>query len=176
MKKKVILLGVFVAVGAMVCALAIAEKEDEQTVSFDQLPAAVQTALTAAAEGGQIKEIELEDGIYEADVLLNGQKVEIKIAADGKVLSKEIDADDDDDEEDEKEDEQTVTFDQLPAAVQTALTAAAEGGQIKEIELEDGIYEADVLLNGQKVEIKIAADGKVLSKEIDADDDEDDDD
>lgn len=122
---------------------------------------------------------------YEISAIIDGKEVEITLAPNGTILKQEMkDAEeegchkegkkDKDDDEDEEEDEQEVSFDQLPAAVQSALTAAAEGGKIKEIELEDGIYEADVLINGQETEIKIAPDGKVLAKKIEADDDEND--
>ncbi len=87
------------------------EKENDdngQVVKIDQLPAAVKATLVKAAEGGKIEEIEkeTEDGktTYDADVVIKGQKWEIEISEDGKLLGKNKDNDDDD--KDEKGDHQ----------------------------------------------------------------------
>ncbi|HPC65388.1 MAG TPA: hypothetical protein PK525_12305 [Anaerohalosphaeraceae bacterium] len=166
--------------------------EAENEMNTADLPFDVSSLLPANTE---VKEVKREvhyaafvpaalpeaETTYEVLAIIGGKKVEITLAPDGTILKKESK-----NEEEEKchkkgqkgkeddEDEQTVAFDQLPASVQTALMAAAKGGTIKEIDLEDGIYEADVLINGQETEIKIAPDGKILAKKIEADDDEND--
>jgi len=173
----------------VLCIGAVATKqtaEQEKAVSIEQLPEAVKAAILAEAKGGTIGEIEMEtengQTAYEAEVTIDGQKVEVKVADDGKLLGKEADDEDDDDEgddddEDEDEDEEQVSIDQVPAAVKD--TILAQGGTVKEIEREneDGqaVYEADVIIDGQKIEVKVADDGKLLGKEADDEDDDKDD-
>lgn len=173
------LVSLLVLAGLVLCIGAVATKqtaEQEKAVSIDNVPEAVKATILAEAKGGTIGEIEMEtengQTAYEAEVTIDGQKVEIKVADDGKLLGKEAD---DDDDEDEDEDEQQVSIDQVPAAVKD--TILAQGGTVKEIESENEngqtVYEADVIINGQEVEIKVAADGNLLSKEVE-DEDEDD--
>lgn len=77
-------------------------KEDEQEVKikFADAPAAVQKTLQREAFGATIAEVdqETEGGktIYEADVKIDGRNYEIKVAADGTLLSKEIDEEEED--------------------------------------------------------------------------------
>jgi uncharacterized membrane protein YkoI len=191
------LVSLFVLAGLVLCIGAVATKqtaEQEKAVSIDQVPEAVKATILAEAKGGTIGEIEMEtengQTAYEAEVTIDGQKVEIKVADDGKLLGKEADDEDDDDEddddeddddegddddEDEDEDEEQVSIDQVPAAVKD--TILAQGGTVKEIESENEngqtVYEADVIIDGQEVEIKVAVDGNLLSKEVE-DEDEDD--
>ena len=164
--------------------------EGEEQITLDEAPAAVQATIQAEAQGGSIEEIEreTENGktVYEADVIINGQEVEIKVAPDGTLLGKEVEDDDDDDNEgdddddDDDDDEEEVTLDEVPAAVKATILAQAQGGTIEEIEreTEDGqvVYEAEVEINGKEYEIEVAADGTLLDIEEDDDDDDDDDD
>ncbi len=144
----------------------------EQTVSLDQIPAAAKATLLA--QGGTLGEIEVETAagksVYEADITVDGQEMEVKVASDGTLISRNAE-----DEEDEAE--QTVTIDQVPDPVKATILNEAQGGTIEEIELEneDGqlAYEADVVINGQEFELKIAPDiGALISKQ--ADDEEED--
>lgn len=98
-----------VLLGAALClALAVvsfADKcEKEETVTLDQLPAAVRATLENEAKGGTIDEIEkeTEDGkvVYEAEITKNGKTYEVEIAEDGTLISSEADDDDDDDDND----------------------------------------------------------------------------
>jgi uncharacterized membrane protein YkoI len=71
------------------------------------VPPAVKTTILKEAEGGTIKEIESEtrngQTTYEAEVVINGKKFEIKVAADGMLLGKKAEeADDDNNSDDEK--------------------------------------------------------------------------
>jgi uncharacterized membrane protein YkoI len=73
--------------------------DDDKDEAFKDLPAPVQKAITAAANGGAVGEIEAEneDGkvVYEADITgADGKKSEVTVAADGTVVK---DKDDDDD-------------------------------------------------------------------------------
>jgi len=180
------LTGVVVFAGLALCLGALASRqvtEKETLVSIDRVPLAVRATLLG--QGGAIGEIEMqtENGqtVYEADVTINGQPFEVKVAADGSLISKESDDEDneedgDDEEEDADEEEENgeqLSIDQvLDPAVKDTILREAQGGTIKEIERgsENGqiIYEADVVISGQEVELKIAPDsGKLISKEID---------
>jgi uncharacterized membrane protein YkoI len=163
----------------------------ESEVTAESLPEAVSKAFLEKSNGGKILKVEKEDifmearlvklaetkTIYEARVEVNGKTVEIEVDAAGNVLKVEADEDDDDDDDDN---EQVVSLDKLPEAARTALMNAAEGGDIKEVESEQEngqtIYEAEVVINGQEYEIKVSADGKVLEKKADKDDDDEKDD
>jgi len=65
--------------------------------------------------------------------------------------------------------EETVTLSQLPPAVRETLKRESKGGKIEEIvKVSKGEkvirYEADVMIDGKKNEIAIAADGKLMRK------------
>jgi len=172
-------------IGLAIAAWSGGSKSEER-VSLDQVPAAVKATILDAAKGGTIKEIERETKgdrtIYEAEIVIGGKVLEVEIAPDGKVLGWEAEDDEDEDEDDEDEvegdddddddDEVRVSLDQLPAAVRATILKEAKGGKIKEIELEHGVYEADVLV---ELEIKVAPDGRLLSRKIEKADDDDDD-
>ena len=86
------------------CSMMNHEKEEEGNevkMKFAEVPAAVQKTLTDAAGGATIQTVDQETDkgavIYEADAKIDGKNYEIKVAADGKLISKKID-----NEEDEK--------------------------------------------------------------------------
>jgi uncharacterized membrane protein YkoI len=186
LKKHWKLIGMMVVAGIALCLVALATttltEEGEKEISIAELPEAVKATILAEADGGTIEEIEMEtengETVYEAEVIIDGQEVDIEVAADGTLLEKETEDEDDDDDEDddEDEDEEQVSMDQVPAVVRATILAQAGNGTIEEIDLEneDGqtTYEADVTIDGQEVEIKVAADGTLLGKEIDEDDDD----
>ncbi len=175
--------------------------ETEAEITLADVPEAVKAAVAGAAGGAEVKDICKEityavvklvaldkpQTTYEAEVVIDGQEVELKLAADGTILSREVEDDDDDegddddedDNDDEDEDEQEVSIDEVPEAVKATILKEAAGAEIKEVEMEieDGktIYEAEVIVDGQEVEIKVAADGTLLGKEVEDEDDEDDD-
>ena len=172
------------------------DDEDEEEVSLDEVPAAVKATILKEADGAEVEEVEkeIEDGkvVYEAEFEVDGQEVEIEVAEDGTLLSREIDDedeegddDDEDDEEEDDEEEEEVSLDEVPAAVKATILKEADGAEVMEVEkeIEDGkvVYEAEFEVDGQEVEIEVAEDGTLLSREIDdedeeGDDDEDDDD
>lgn len=82
------------------------------------------------------------------------------------------------DKEDDDANEVAVSIDQVPAAAKATLTKEAGNGKIDEIDkvTEGGrtIYEADVLLDGKKWEVRVAEDGKLISKELDEEKDKED--
>jgi uncharacterized membrane protein YkoI len=89
-----------------IAALADRQMADKETaVTLEQVPDAVKATILAEAQGGTIQEIEREneDGqaIYEADVLINGRKVELKVTQDGgKLIRKEAGDEEANDDED----------------------------------------------------------------------------
>jgi len=156
------------------------EDKDEDVVSIDEVPEAVKATILKHADGGKIQEIEREneDGkvIYEAEVLIGDKEVELKIDSNGKLLSKEED-DDEEEGDDDDEDEEQISLDEVPGAVKATILKEAAGAKIEEVEREtdDGrtIYEAEFIVNGQEIEIKVAADGTLLEKKVEDDDDDD---
>ena len=187
-------LGILGLLGVAILALSVVAgtdllSQDEEEVSLDAVPAAVKATILEEANGAEVEEVEreVEDGkvVYEAEFEVDGQEVEIEVAKDGTLLSREIDddeedGDDDDGDEDEDEDEDEVSLDEVPAAVKATILKEADGAEVEEVEkeIEDGkvVYEAEFEVDGQEVEIEVAEDGTLLSREIDDDDDGDDDD
>ena len=81
--------------------------ENEQPVAMDQLPPAVRATLTKEAGQGKIEEIDKLTlrgrTVYEADVILDGKKWELRVREDGQFLRKELD--EETDGEDDKHDD-----------------------------------------------------------------------
>jgi uncharacterized membrane protein YkoI len=77
-------------VGALVYA-GMDKEENKQQVAMTELPAAVQKTIQDNLGGGTVTEIakETEGGstYYEAEVQKSGEKVQIKVAEDGKLIS-----------------------------------------------------------------------------------------
>jgi len=75
------------------------EKETEVKVTIDQVPSVVAQTLLSQAGTGTIDEIvqEEEKGViqYEADITKDGKKFEVKVAADGTLISSKEEKDDD---------------------------------------------------------------------------------
>ena len=178
------LMALGLAMAVALSAWAGEEKAKEEKVTLDQVPAAVKETLLKEVKDGKITEIEREtEGevvTYEADAVIGGKKCEITVAADGKLISNrpaDDEDDDDGDDDDEDDDGVTVTLDQVPAAVKATIEKAAQGGKITEIEREGegdkAVYEADVTIEGKEYEIQVAADGKLISKKLETDEDDD---
>jgi hypothetical protein len=110
-KSAVVVFGVAMVAGFVAYAERSvgAAGENDQAVSIDQVPAVVKATLLKEAGSGTIKEIELDDedgkAVYEAEVIIEGQKTEIKIADDGTLLSKQADDENENEEEDGQEDD-----------------------------------------------------------------------
>ena len=139
------------------------------------LPDAAKAAINALYPQAVIEESKEEkEGlkVYEVEFEQNGQEVELTISPDGKIIEKEAE----------------VAMGDLPAAVKAAITKASKGGQVKEIEEEvtyyvvtlkklktpKVTYEAEIIIDGEELEVEFASDGKLLSKEVECDDDDDD--
>lgn len=159
---------------------AAAVSAEEQTVSLGDVPASVRSTIEKQAMGAQIIKIEQEmkDGavVYEAEIVRDGNKSEILVAADGKFLGmdqeegEDEDHEDGDDDKDDGEDEEDmISWDQLPQAVQQALREKFGGAQPAELksDSEDGfvLYEAEYDTGGTKQGIKLTEDGAILEIE-----------
>lgn len=173
----ILALAVLVALSVSLTAGEKAGSDGDVQVTLNDLPAAVKGTLLQAAGNGTIEEIEKEaSGIYSADVVLDGKKIDIEIAADGTLIKTEADDEDEGAQAEEAGDDAEVvlTLNDVPAAVAAAIKQEAGSGTIDEIELddEDGNvrYEAEITKDGKSVEIEVAPDGTVIK--VEADDEE----
>ena len=150
-------------------AISALAQEKEEKVSLEQTPAAVKAAIQKEAGAGKIIEIEREmkggKEVYEAEILIDGQKYEIKIAADGTVLGKKKDTE----EEDEEEEEDTLTIDQIPETARAALLKLAGGAKIVKAgsDKEHGVivYEAEWERDGVQHDAAVTAEGALVETE-----------
>jgi len=73
-------------------------------------------------------------------------------------------------------DEEQVSLDQVPPAVKATILKEAQGATIQEIERQtqagEVTYEANVIIGAQEVEIEVAADGTLLGKQVDNEEDD----
>jgi len=134
------------------------EKFKKEAVTMDQVPAPVKDAITKEAGGNQVKSIVLvtkgDQKRYEAEFTADGKEIEINVDADGKLTEKEV----------------VVAMDQVPAPVKDAITKEAGANKVDQVEEvtagDQKCYEAEWMVNGKAVEIRVGADGKLMSKEV----------
>jgi hypothetical protein len=79
--------------------------------------------------------------------------------------------------EKEEGNETKIKFSEAPAPVQKTLTDQAGGAKIDTVDKEttkDGktVYEADAVINGTNYEIVVGADGQLIKKAVDKEEDE----
>jgi uncharacterized membrane protein YkoI len=133
------------------------EKAKAQKIALADLPAAVRAAIDKEIPGATIDQIEKEtaDGkvVYDVEAKLNGKRVEMDLAGDGKVLT--------------RQDE--VPFASLPAAARAAAEKYFGGpGDYqagKEVENGKVSYEVEGKRDGAKAALKISEDGKRVTEE-----------
>ena len=157
-----------VALGLVVGGAGVSAGDDEEganvkgeKVTIDQVPAAVKAAILKEAAGSGIAGIEkkVKDGkaVYEAEWKVAGREVEVKVAADGALISRE----------------EEITMAELPEAVRKAVEKELAGAKPKEIEreLKGGVvtYEIEYIAGGKEVEVKFAEDGTVLKRKTEED-------
>jgi len=176
-KKSWIVIGLCVAIAVMLCATAYGEKEGKKC----SLPAAIEAAVKAFFPNGVIsegKQEEKEIKAYEIEVKVGDKESDVKVAEDGTVMEVESDE----------------TIETVPAAV--AETIKAQNAEVKEVSKEveyakvqvvkldtpETTYSAEIIKDGKKIEIEIAADGTIIKQETkkcdkdkDGDDEKDDD-
>lgn len=141
-----------------VLALTVCAMAQEKKIDRSALPHAVEKTVQAQSQDATIKGFttEVENGkrAYEAEMMINGHSKDIEIAPDGSL----------------NEVEEQVTFNSLPANVQTALTAKAKGAKITKVESlkkKDKLvaYEAATLKGARRGEIQVGPNGQTLSHE-----------
>jgi uncharacterized membrane protein YkoI len=143
---------------------AFAGGVQEEEVALDQVPPAVKATILNQAAGAEIREIERETKggktIYEAEFLLNGAEIEIRVAPDGTLLGREVEDDDDEDD---------IAIEQVPEPARTVLLTLAGNAKITkaERERENGtlVFEAAWVTNGTKHEAAVTADGTLIERE-----------
>jgi plastocyanin len=75
-----------------VAAQAKEKEHEEQTINSSEVPAVVQSAAQAQAQGGTIVRWEKEGANFEAVIDKNGRQIGLEIDANGKLLSKHNEA------------------------------------------------------------------------------------
>lgn len=100
---KTSLLAFALAGGIATTVLADKNHEKDDVVAWKDVPAAVQTTIKTEAKGGTVIEVEKSSKkgkeVFEAKVKgTDGKTIEIKVAADGKLLK--VEAENEDDEKD----------------------------------------------------------------------------
>jgi hypothetical protein len=130
----------------------------EKRLTHKDLPAKVQAAVDRESAGATIKGFsrERENGIrtYEAEMMVDGHSKDISMDAAGNVL----------------EIEEQVSFDSLPASVQTSLTTLAGSGRVTKVEslTKKGklvAYEAVVTTGTKHREVQVGPNGEKLKHE-----------
>jgi len=169
-RKNWIVIGLCIAVAAMLCAVAYGEKGEKKC----SLPAAVQAAVKALFPNAVIEKSEKEEEevvMYEAKIKDGGKESDVVLAADGTVM----------------EVESAEDINAVPAAVAQTIKAQdgkvnkvekiVEHAQLKVVKLDTPIttYEAKITKDGKEIEIKIAADGTILKQETEKKKDKDED-
>lgn len=150
--KSILTLGALLALPHFVVA-----EEEDKPVKWADVPAAVAKSIKAAAGDAKLAEVVLgdEDGVsaYETSWKAGGHKHEIAVAKDGTVLSLE----------------EIISLKEAPKAIQAAITKAAAGNKVLEVEkvLEKGKtkYEAVIEKGKGKLNITFDESGKVLERE-----------
>lgn len=141
-------------------------------VSLADVPEAVLNTIQDHAGDGEIAEVEKEtkDGkiVYEAEVVVDGEEMDIMVSETGEYLGTEMEEEDDEDG-DENENETSISMEDAPEAVQAALADLLRESQIDEIscEAEDGhmVYEASYEADGAEHEVGLTEDGYLLESE-----------
>ena len=140
------------------CLIGIAaEKDAEESVSLDKIPAAAAKALKEHAGGAKITAVSQEKDqgkmIYEATFTAKGRVHDVTVDENGKLVS----------------DEEVVPLSEAPKAVRAAIEREMPGGKVEKFErIKEGgklSYEALISAKGKREEIKFDAEGKVLERE-----------
>ena len=168
------ILAVLVMIGPLTVA-AVDEQAPKtppakQGITMDQLPAAVKEALTKAAGGGAVSEIEKvsKEGktFFEAEFVKDGKEVEVLIDESGKVLKV---ATEDAEEAHELKMEKTDVG-QMPAVVKEALKAATGGAAVtgvsKLLVNNKALYVAQYTKDGKETAIIVDEKGQVQKNGI----------
>ena len=140
-------------------AEAAKDEGKSRAITLADLPAAVRATLDREIPGAKIEKIEKEEDagkiLYDIEGEYKDEDVEMDIAADGKVLTRE----------------DSVEFGSLPAVVREAAEKyfgkASDLEAHKEVEFEknETFYEVEGKKNGHKVTLKYTAAAKLVEEE-----------
>lgn len=143
---------------AVILLLAGTVSAQEKRIKRSALPAAVEKTVVEQSKGATIRGFitEEESGqiTYEVEMLVNGRRKDVQIAADGAVL----------------EIEEQVDLESLSPEIRAGLQSQAGKGKIGKVESirkKDKLvaYEAQVVTNRKKSEVQTGPDGKPLDHE-----------
>jgi hypothetical protein len=85
------------------------EEEQESAISLDKAPQAVQDTINKEAGADVVKDIDVitkgDETIYKAEWTENGKEIDLKVASDGKIISKQSDEADEEKGKNEKDEE-----------------------------------------------------------------------
>ena len=151
--------------------------EIERQVGARQVPAAVRKAARKAAGKGPDLAFEKKTMIlYEVKFQKGNSRHELLVTPDGRHVEHEVERVKRDEDDDEGDD----SIGEVPRAVKITVLKHARGREVEAIECEDeggqAVYEVGVIIGGKEGELKVDAKGKLVSKEIENDDDDDDED
>ena len=147
----------------MACLLLVGIlKADEEKVPLDKLPKAVLDAVKARYPGAELTGAEKEEGgkmVYEVALKAKGQKIEVTLTPEGKIV----------------EIERQIAAKDMPKAVTDALQAKYPKATYKVVEevikgngKEEKVDYYEVLLvtaGKDKLEVSVAPEGKILKEE-----------
>lgn len=171
MKSKSIIAIVLMVLGVMV--LATWQGADAARGRRPALSKEATAAIEKAFPQAKIVQVEPERKgvvVYEVELIRDGEEVEVLVTSDGQIVAVESE----------------IGKDDLPAAVAAAVAKHVGDAEIKEIEKEEIratlqfvaletpqiVYEVEFLHEGREVELKIDGDGKILSREVEDEEDD----
>jgi uncharacterized membrane protein YkoI len=170
--------------GANIDALVTPEGdivEIEEQLEANKVPSAVlKIARDTAGQGAELAFEKKTAIFYEVKFTKDNHHYELLLTPDGRRVEEETEKGKSADENKGDDDEEKVSLNDLPGVVKAAILEHAKGGEIKKIERENEngqtIYEAEVVTGGKELELKVAADGKLLSVKAEDKEQDDDDD
>jgi uncharacterized membrane protein YkoI len=147
----------WLGVAAVLVALSVTARADEEKIPVDKLPKAVVNAVKAKFEGAKLTgaEKETKDGktTYEVTFTHKGKKLEAILTAEGKILAVE----------------KAIAVADLPRAVTEGVAAKYPKAKIKGAEeITKGgktLYEVVIETAGKKIEVVLDAKGKIIETE-----------
>jgi hypothetical protein len=162
MKRYLLLVACVAIVATAIVSVGFAEKEKGSTV-----PIAITAAVKAMFPKANVKEVGKEKesiAVYEAAIIDENKECDVTVTTDGMVAGVESDE----------------AADSLPDAVKSAAAAALPGAkmgkaakeityaELKYVKLSAPMttYEVTVEKDGKEVELKLSADGKVISQKV----------
>jgi hypothetical protein len=138
---------------------------DDDELSLDHCPAAVQATIRSEAFGEKVdaigRDVKYGVTIYQTVVGHKGKSYQIVVAEDGTLVEKVLIIED-----------ENVKLADCPAAVRAAFHEHARGGEVGDITRSTGIsqqtFEAEIKMKSRVYLVEIAASGLLISKSLEA--------